>query len=43
MNDAYESTDAARAQRLLENLAARLEGEHPGVLVQRERDRPVIG
>jgi transposase-like protein len=30
MNDAYESTDAARAQRLLENLAARLEGEHPG-------------
>jgi putative transposase len=30
MNQAYESSDAKRALRLLENLAARLEGEHPG-------------
>ena len=30
MNEAYESSDPKRALRLLENLAARLEGEHPG-------------
>jgi transposase-like protein len=30
MNQAYESSDAKRAQRQLENLAARLEGEYPG-------------
>jgi transposase-like protein len=30
MNEAYESSDPQRALRLLENLAARLEGEHPG-------------
>lgn len=30
MNQAYESSDAKRALRLLENLVARLEGEHPG-------------
>lgn len=30
MNQAYESSDAKRALRLLENLAARLEGDHPG-------------
>lgn len=30
MNQAYESSDAKRALRQLENLAARLEGEHPG-------------
>lgn len=30
MNEAYESSDAKRALRLLENLAGRLEGEHPG-------------
>lgn len=30
MNEAYESSDPKRALRLLENLAARLEDEHPG-------------
>jgi transposase-like protein len=30
MNEAYESSDPKRALRLLENLAARLEAEHPG-------------
>ena len=30
MNEAYESSDAKRALRLLENLVARLEDEHPG-------------
>ena len=30
MHQAYESSDPARALRLLENLAARLDGEHPG-------------
>lgn len=30
MNEAYESTDAKRALRLLENLAARFEADHPG-------------
>jgi putative transposase len=30
MNEAYESNDPKRALRLLENLAARLEGDHPG-------------
>lgn len=30
MHEAYESSDPKRALRLLENLAARLEGEHPG-------------
>lgn len=30
MNEAYESSDPKRALRLLENLAARLEREHPG-------------
>ena len=30
MNQAYESNDPKRALRLLENLAARLDGEHPG-------------
>lgn len=30
MNQAYETSDAKRALRLLENLAARLDGEHPG-------------
>jgi putative transposase len=30
MNEAYESSDPKRALRLLENLAARLESDHPG-------------
>jgi putative transposase len=30
MNEAYESSDPKRALRLLENLATRLESEHPG-------------
>lgn len=30
MNEAYESTDAKRALRLLENLVARLDADHPG-------------
>ena len=30
MNEAYESSEPKRALRLLENLANRLEGEHPG-------------
>ena len=30
MNEAYASSDPKRAQRLLANLAARLEDEHPG-------------
>jgi transposase-like protein len=30
MHQAYESSDPKRALRLLENLAARLDGEHPG-------------
>jgi putative transposase len=30
MNEAYESTDAKRALRLLENLVARLDKDHPG-------------
>lgn len=30
MNEAYESSDPRRALRLLENLAARMEDEHPG-------------
>ena len=30
LNEAYRTGDAARARRLLENLARRLDGEHPG-------------
>jgi transposase-like protein len=32
MNEAYRTRDAARARKLLENLARRLEGEHPGAV-----------
>src|SRR5712691_3903584 len=42
MSEAYESSDAKRGLRLLENLAARLDRDHPGAAASlREGDRPV--